>query len=102
MAKGLETIAHSVTLLTTDNHNLRKANEALSKRRRAEKKRVREGGALTVGDARDLLAQKEAEKQAAQDRRGNGGGDGERPAAIRRCGNCGESGHNARTCKNEV
>ena len=27
MAKGLETIAHSVTLLTADNHNLRKANE---------------------------------------------------------------------------
>ena len=98
MAKGLEVIAHSVTLPTADNYNFRKANEALSKRRRA-KKRVRQGDTLTVGDARDLLTQKEAKKQAAQDRCENGDGDGERLAALRRCGNCGESGHNARTCK---
>ena len=102
MAKGLEAIAHSVTLLTAENHNLRKANEALSKRSRAKKTRVRQGGALTVEDAQDLLAQKEAEKQAAQDRRKNGGGDGERPATVRRCGNCGEPGHNPRTCQVEV
>jgi hypothetical protein len=37
MAKGMEAMAHSVTLSTTDCHNLRKANEALSKRRRAKK-----------------------------------------------------------------
>ena len=101
MAKGLETIAHSVTLLTADNHNLRKANEALSKHRRAKKTRVREGDILTVEDARDLLAQKEAKKQAEQDRRENGSRDGERPADIRRCSKC-ESGHNARTCQIEV
>ena len=57
---------------------------------------------MTVENVRDLLTQKEAEKQAAQDRRRNGGGGGERPADIRRCGNCGESGHNGLTCKIEV
>ena len=35
MAKGMEKMAHMVTLLTTENHDPRKANEALSKCRRA-------------------------------------------------------------------
>jgi hypothetical protein len=102
LAKGVETLAHSVTLLTSENHNLRKANEALSKRRRAKKTRVRQGGTLTTEDARDILAQKEAEEQVKQDRRENDG-DGEgRPVTVRRCGNCGEPGHNARTCQVEL
>ena len=37
MAKGMEAMVHSMTLVTAENHNLRKANEALSKRRRAKK-----------------------------------------------------------------
>jgi hypothetical protein len=32
MAKGMEVMAHEVTLMKEENHNLRKANEALSKR----------------------------------------------------------------------
>ena len=35
---------------------LRKTNEALSKRRRAKKTRVRHGGVLTVEEATDILA----------------------------------------------
>jgi len=81
---------------------MQKANEALSKRRRAKKTRVRQGGALTAEDAHNLLVQKEAEKQAERDRRGNGGGDGERPATVRRCSNCGKPGHNARACQVEA
>ena len=32
------------------------------------------------------------------------GGSSEEPAqpAVRRCGNCGRTGHNARTCKNDT
>jgi len=95
----VESLAHSVTLLTAEAHNLRRANKALSKRRRAKKTRVRQGGALTVEDAHNLLAQKEAEKQVERDRRENSGGSKERPAIVRRCGNCGKPGHNARTCQ---
>jgi hypothetical protein len=56
LAKGVETLAHSMTLLTSENHNLRKANEALSKRRRAKRTRIYQGGTLTTEDARDILA----------------------------------------------
>jgi hypothetical protein len=102
LAKGVETLAHSVTLLTSENHNLRKANEALSKRRRARKTRVRQGGVLTAEDARDFLAQKEVEEQAVREMRENRSRNKERPVTTRRCGACGKTGHNTRTCQVNV
>ena len=102
MAKGMEAMAHSVTLLTAENHTLRKANEALSKRRRAKKSRIREGGALTIEDARDILAQREVEEQLSRDSRGNGSAGCKQQPTVRRCGKCGESGHNVRTCQADI
>lgn len=99
LAKGVETLAHSVTLLTSENHNLRKANETLSKRRRAKKSRIREGGALTTEDAQEVLAQKEAEEQTKQNKHTIHGDDKRQPATVRHCRRCGHSGHNARTCQ---
>jgi hypothetical protein len=40
-----------MTLLSAEVRTLRAANEVLSKRRRAKKTRVRQGGALTIEDA---------------------------------------------------
>ena len=37
MAKGLETLAHTVTLFAAENRTLRDANKALSKWRKANK-----------------------------------------------------------------
>lgn len=67
-------MAHEMTLLSAEVRTLRAANEALSKRRRAKKTRVRQGGALTVENAQDVLAQKEAEEQARRDKRSEGVG----------------------------
>ena len=102
MAKGMEAMAHQNTLLISENRNLRKANEALSKRRRAKKTRVRQGGALTAGYVRDILAQEEVDGQLEHERRQNPGGNGQKPPTIRRCGICGNPGHNARTCRVSV
>jgi len=102
LAKGTELLAHEMTLLSAEVRTLRKANEALSKRRRAKKTRVRQGGALTVEDAQDVLAQKEAEEQARRDKRSEGGRQKEGQPSGRRCGTCGKSGHNARTCQEAV
>jgi hypothetical protein len=44
-------MAYEMTLLSTEVRTLRAANEALSKRRRAKKSRVRQGGTLTVENA---------------------------------------------------
>jgi len=63
IAKGLETIAYLVTLLTAKNYNLRKANKVLSKYRKAKITYICQGSILTVEDVYNLLAQKKAEKQ---------------------------------------
>ena len=86
MAKGITTLAHSVTLWSTENRSLRKANEALSKRRRARKTRIRLGASLTAREANDILVNKEVGDQLEQEMRGNGGAAGKR-----RCGKCGNT-----------
>jgi len=57
LTKGTMVVMHQVPLLQSEVSSLRKANEALSKRRRAKKTRVRLGGSLAVQDAHDLLDQ---------------------------------------------
>jgi hypothetical protein len=102
LAKGTQALSHSVTLLTAEIRTLQKANEALSKRRRAKKARVRLGGSLSVGDAHDLLAQGEVQEQVERETRENGGRRTRTETAPRRCSKCGKPGHNARTCQEDV
>ena len=102
LAKGTERMAHEMTLLSAEVRTLRAANEALSKRRRAKKTRVRQGGALTVEDAQDILAQKDMDEQVRRDLRAEGGNRKEGQSSGRRCGTCGKAGHNARTCQEDV
>jgi hypothetical protein len=56
LAKGIELLAYEMTLMSTELRTLRAANEALSKRWRAKKNRIRQGGALTIEDAQDIIA----------------------------------------------
>lgn len=98
IAKGTQAIMHEVVLLREENKSLRKANETLSKRRQARRTRVAKSGALEVGEAQDLLAQKDVDDQISRERRPRGGRLRRAAATIRRCGSCGKAGHNARTC----
>jgi hypothetical protein len=99
-AKGATAIMHRVALLEAETSALRKANEALSKRRRAKKTRVRLGGSLKVQDAQDLLDQKDVDEQVIkEERQSRRRGGGARTKAPR-CSNCGRTGHNVRTCQN--
>lgn len=98
-AKGTSKIMHQLALLKSENQSLRAANEALSKRRRAKKQRLRQGGSLSVQDAQDIQGQREVEVQIKEE---TPAGSGRKPRAetrARRCGNCGEPSHNARTCQ---
>jgi hypothetical protein len=101
-AKGAKAMMHEVALLRSEVRILRDANEALSKRRRAKKTRVRNGGTLTIGDAQDLLAQKDADEQLEQETRRKSGRKKRVESGARRCGTCGMTGHNARTCENDM
>jgi hypothetical protein len=93
---------HQVALLQSEVSSLRKANEALSKRRRAKKTRVRLGGSLAVQDACNLLDQKTVGGEVVQETQADSGGAGGGRTKVRCCGVCGKPGHNARTCQEAV
>ena len=79
--------------------SLRKANEILSKRRRAKKTRVRLGGSLTAQEGLNILDQKAADEQIQQEVRRNGGRTRAGRTTVQCCGICGRPGHNSRTCR---
>ena len=94
LAKGTELLAHQLTLVTAENHILREANQALSRRRRAKKTRVRQGGALTIQEAQDILVYKDAEEQVRRDKHLERGTQKEGQLPEQHCRTCGKSGYN--------
>jgi hypothetical protein len=98
-AKGTTAIMHQVALLRAENASLRKANEALSKRRRAKRTRVQLGGSLIVQGAKDVLDQNAVGGEAVGETQLDSGGAGGVPTKVRCCSVCGKPGHNARTCQ---
>jgi len=91
-----------VALLRAENASLRKANEVLSKRRRAKRTRVQHGGSLTLRDAMDLLGPGAVAREGVQETQADGSGAGGGRTRIRCCGVCGKPGYNARTCQEVV
>lgn len=60
-------IPRYIPLLRAENSSLPKANEALSKRRRAKRTRVQHGGSHSIQGAQDLLDQKAVDDQIIQE-----------------------------------
>jgi hypothetical protein len=87
-----------VTLLIAENRTLRVVNKALSKRRRAKKTRVCQGGTLTIEDTQDIIAQKDVDEQVRRDVRTEEGNREEGQPSKRRYRTYRKAGHNARTC----
>ena len=92
-------MAHENTLLKEEVALLRETNHILSKRRKTKNKRLQEGGTLTVQEGQALLAEKEGGKQQWQPTATEGGRRKRVETKGRKCGVCGKSGHNARTCQ---
>ena len=89
-------------LLKAENQQLREANALLSKRRRARKTRLRDSGSMTIAEGQALRDQKDVEEQIQQEDRKTRGRKPRVETKSRRCGVCGKSGHNARTCQIDV
>ena len=77
---------------------LYKTNQALIKRRRTKKTRVRARDALTVEDVHSLIEQKEIVRQQSSRRSVKGGVARARSSDLRHCGRCDKTDHNVRTC----
>jgi hypothetical protein len=93
-------VMHQMTLLQEENIALRNANHELSRRRYKKKRRLQEGGSMSVRDAQDLQAQNNIDLQLQADLMENGSRTNSGQQQRRWCRACGESGHNIRTCEN--
>jgi DDE superfamily endonuclease len=96
--KGYLQVSHRLLIIEGEITTLRKANEALSKRRRAKRKRIQEGQDLPFQEGQDLQDQRAIIDQVREERRAYSGRRRRTETQARRCGNCGGHGHNARTC----
>lgn len=98
-SKGAMAIIHENTVLKAQVRNLQEANNSLAKRRRAKKTRVQHGGTLAIGEAQDLLDQKDVDRQLGEETRANSSCARRTRLREKHCGVCGKTGHNARTCE---
>ncbi|KAH7394714.1 hypothetical protein BKA66DRAFT_455596 [Pyrenochaeta sp. MPI-SDFR-AT-0127] len=74
----------------------------MTRRKSRKRKRIQQGGIIEYGEAAAQVAA-EASIAANQSKKARGSGDQERAQpALRRCGNCGRTRHNARTCRKDI
>ena len=100
--KGGELMLHQNALQAARITELEEQLAVITKRKARKRKRLQHGGTLEYGEA---AAQVAAEAGVATERskKARSSGDQERAQpALRRCGNCGGTGHNARTCKKDI
>jgi hypothetical protein len=101
-AKGGAILSHKLALAQQENAELQAALAAATERKSRKRKRIQAIGSLAVEEGQRLTTLKEFGarsdgKRGKKQVRAKGG-----EPSQRRCRRCGEGGHNARTCKNEV
>jgi hypothetical protein len=99
LSKGTQAMMHENALLRSEVHHLRQANEILSRRRRAKRSRLQKRGVMTVDEGREAIDQMDVDAQVGGESSRSGGQGRSAQAKERRCGSCGKTGHNARTCQ---
>ena len=102
ITKGTMQVIYEMMLLKTRVKELKSANEALNKRWRAKKSRIKAGGPLNIYDAIDIITEKDVQEQLIEEIRISGSRPKRAPAGPRHCSTCGKIGYNARTCQENV
>ena len=102
ITKGTQSIMHTVALLKDRVTSLEQANQTLSRRRRARRVRVQQGGSLTLQEGQDLQDQRDVEQQVKDEIHRSSGRKKRVETRERRCGMCGKTGHNTRTCQEGI
>jgi hypothetical protein len=102
VSKGAAIIAHKLVLAQKEIVELQAANKAATRRRSHKRKRLQAEGTSIVKDRAHLAALKEFRarsngKKLKKRVRAKGG-----KPTQRRCRQCNQTGHNARTCKQAV
>ncbi|EGU73081.1 hypothetical protein FOXB_16409, partial [Fusarium oxysporum f. sp. conglutinans Fo5176] len=100
--KATIAVMHRLAIIEARMKDLEEANKILSRRRRAKRTRLQKGGVMTIEEGRQAIDQMDVDTQVvAESSRSGGQGRSARPS-VRRCGTCGKTGHNARTCQEGI
>jgi len=102
LEKGTKAVMHKVALLAAENRDLRQANEILSRRRRAKRTRLQNRGSMTIQEGQDSIDQMDVSTQVLAEASRSGSQRRSRGPRVLHCGTCGKTGHNARTCQEEI
>ncbi|KAF7574139.1 hypothetical protein PtrM4_057620 [Pyrenophora tritici-repentis] len=100
--KGAKMMVHSYALMADEMGRLRAANAAATERKQRKKRRIKKGGTLSQAEAEDLIAQIDVVEAAAQETREMRREAGATQSRIYSCKQCGQLGHNRRTCKKDA
>jgi hypothetical protein len=98
LTKGAHTMAYKITLMEGEIASLRKANEAASRRKARQKKRIQRQGALTIAEGLALVEQSNINEQVRKETHQIGRRLGGAAPLQRRCGHCREIGHCIERC----
>jgi hypothetical protein len=90
---------HSAVLLKAEVKALQAANEQKNKRERKRKRRIMQGGSLSIREGEDILQSAEVDAQIRTEVASKATQQEGSKGRQRHCGLCGNTGHNARTCE---
>jgi hypothetical protein len=94
----MQVVSHQVILLKARVQTFESANEALSKRLRAKRTRLQDGGTVNGSQAGEIMAEKGVVEEEGRVEEENEGSSKRRRTGSWLCGICRKPGHNARTC----
>ncbi len=101
LIKGTQLMVHSAVLLKAEVKALQDANQAKERRKRKQKKRIAQGGSLTIQGGEELIEDIAIQVQIQQQQEVSrpvirpDGSEGKQ----QHCRKCNNTGHNSRTCE---
>ena len=98
--KGATKMNHRLLFLENRVAELEEANALANGRRMRKRKRIQQEGTLTFEISRAMTVVMQNSKSNDSNRAQHGDPASTKRRAQRRCGKCGETGHNSRTCDN--
>jgi hypothetical protein len=102
LIKGGELMLHQNALLTARVHELEEQLAVVTKRKSRKRKWIQQGGTIEYGTiATQVAAEASIVPQRSKKARSSSNQELAQ-LALRRCGNCSRTGHNARTCKKDT
>jgi hypothetical protein len=102
LIKGAKEMLHKNILIEARVRELKEQLAELTKRKGRKRKRIQTGGTIEFGvGALQVAESASATRTIAKKARGSSSYERAQPGQ-RRCGNCGKTGHNARTCQKDA